>query len=568
MLFSAFLPAVVAASFMASVTSQEKSLITQASLVRLEPTTTETPLTILGTVSGIVSIPISMSTVELFYNAYFTDTSGKVVGGRLDLLQPNVWLLNGEINADCQSVGSFLSSLSRVLATEVPSYLTYNNSTYGLDNCFSNGAIYPNTVITTTMGSMNATITTLLYSVVQTLTLSYGMVNYATGPYVKGNLTIQASNGTDIELNDFEFLIANNATRVTGALGLANSLRGEGLLDYLIAKGQVGGNGYSIFFGPHQNETDGTGIVLLGGVSEAFMSGPLYSFPRVPHTLSNSLLFPIVVLELVWMINLANDELISLYSDDPFGVLFESRLRYSFFPINLILNLAVQMNAVYSNQFKRWIVRCQDIWNTDAELRFKIGPLTIAVPLQSMLMKTELFKYTDGGEACYVTVLPTSFQGYSALGLNVMSHVYMAMDNEKGNIALANPNPNVYFVDSQPVLNSSYLDSNSTGMARIVNGNIPFAVLVTLQPQVVFTFSTANASLEANIPARFSGSFLMSDSLLISDNIQSTMSYSAVSSVRTKTMSGLGLSFTVPNQTALLCYVLLATIGFLGIAAL
>lgn len=508
-----------------------------------------------------------MVTADSYYNAFFTDAGGHTVGGRVDYLQANVWLLNGDSLLDCQVIASYASTLAKSLTTNLPLSLSYSGTTWNVNQCHTNGAIYPYQVITTTEGPQNTTttFTSLMYTFLLTLTLSYGNLVYASGEYVSGNLTFSEMNSTEIALTDFRFLIANSTDRLMGGFGLASSLKGEGLMNYLLKNELISGNGYSAYYAPRSNTSDGNGVVIMGGVDSSFISGDFYSFPKVPHTLSNNLVYPIVILEEVRIKNLATGAEESIYAGSPIAILFDSRLRYSYMPFNLILDLAIQTNAIYSTQKNRWIVRCSDIWKVNAQLSFQIGPLWINVPLQSFISVSPL-SYSNGDQACYLTILPTTFLGYAAFGLNVLTLVYMAMDNAQGNIAIANANPNIVIKSGNVVMNGTSINSNRTTAALISSGYIPFATTVTLQPQAVFSFGAGNLSLEVNVPARFSGALLQSDSL-ISDNFQTSIASSNTSQKKSSsnglTLRNRGLDFTV-----VFGYLTAAAIGFVSLAIL
>lgn len=509
-----------------------------------------------------------MNTSDSYYNAYFTDAGGNVVGGRVDYLQSNVWLLNGDSLLDCQVIASYASTLAKSLTTNLPLSLSYSGTTWNVNQCHTNGAIYPYLVITTTTGPHNTTTTytSLMYSFILTLTLSYGNLVYASGEYVSGNLTFSASNSSEIALNDFDFLIANWSDRLTGGFGLASSNKGQGLMSYMLNKNIIGGNGYSVYYAPHSNTSDGNGVVIMGGVDSSYISGDFYSFPKVPHTLSNNLVYPIVIMEQVRIRNLATGDEANIYNEAPVAIIFDSRLRYSYMPFNFILELAIQTNAIYSSLKNRWIVRCSDIWKVNAELKFQVGPLWIEVPLQSFIAVSPL-SYTNGDQACYLTILPTSFLGYAAFGLNVISHVYMAMDNTYGNIAIANANQNIIINGGTVVTNDTFVNPNITTAALISSGYIPYATTVTLQPQAVFSFGAGNLSLEVNVPARFSGALLLSDSL-ISDNFQTSAVYTSSISQKKSSSNGLTLRNKGPDFTVVFGYLTLAGIGFVGLILL
>ncbi|RKP32558.1 acid protease [Metschnikowia bicuspidata] len=506
-----------------------------------------------------------MHRTDELYNAYFTDSSGNVVGGCVDYFQPNVWLFNNDTVLNCLFLKSLYDNLSVPTCTEVPCtkfpLITYSGSTYNIDVCHSKGAIYPYSVTTITKGPVNVTSTTLYYAVEKTLTLSYGTIAYASGDFVRGNLTLDSTNKT-LSLDFFRFLIADWSTSITAGLGLGSTTDGLGLMSYLQDKGLVLGNGYSVFYAPTTNDTEGHGLVICGGVDESLYSGDFYVFPRVHHTLPSAQIFPIVVLTLATMLNLETGDSRIIHSSNC-PVVFDSRLHFSYLPTDLILNLAIQTNAEYNNVHQRWIVLCVEIWNTNAAILFDIGPLSIKVPLESMIMKVKNLYYSNGDEACSLEVLPISSLGYAAFGVNILSHVYMAVDYINGSVAVAQANTDV-IISSGTVIATSHSKSNNTTFGLITSGTIPFATTVTLQPDVTFTFFLGNVSLEANMPARFSGSLFLSGSLFISDHIQST---STSTSSRTH-MSGALSTFRPGSCYVLAGYILLGVIGVGGFVVL
>lgn len=530
-------------------------------------------ITLLNSNLGMVSIPLTLTSTDYFYQAVFTDALGNTVAGQIDYLQQNVWLMNGEKMLDCLVVDSYTNSLANGLSSaSIPSSISYDSTTWNLNYCHSNGAIYPNEVITTTDGTQVLTYTSLYYEVLQPLSLSYGDVTYASGDYVSGNLNISAANGSQIELESFNFLMANWSHLFTGGLGLCGAEigqnTGQGLINFMLSKHMIMGNGYSIYYAPRANGNNGDGVVILGGVDVNYFNGDFYAFPKVTHTMPDSLFYPIVVVDLSSIENLATGDIARLYFDASFPVLLDSRLQYSYLPSIFIFNLAIQTNAFYSNQNNRWIVRCADVWGTDAVISFSIGPLKINIPLQSLISPVTHLSYSNGDAACFLTVLPLSFLGYAAFGLNVLTHVYMAMDNTKGTIALANANKNILFKKGNAIVNGTRVRKNRASAGPIMLGYIPFATHVSLQTPVVFSFLQANASVETNIPARFSGSLFESNLLYISDNFQSNSGISRYQNKSESSANKLNAFYPRPKLTEVAGLLLLATLGLIVILIL
>ena len=392
-------------------------------------------------------------------------------------------------------------------------------------------------------------------AVEKTLTLLYGTNAYASGDFVRGDLTLNSTN-KPLSLNSFPYLISGWSTSITAVLGLGSTTDGLGLMSDLQNKGLVLGNGYSAFYAPQTNYTEGHGLVICGGVDKALYSGDFYAFPRVHHTLPSAQIFPIVVLTLATMLNLETGDSHIIHSSNV-PVVFDSRQHFSYLPTDFIFKLAIQTNAKYNDVLKRWIVLCDEIWNTNAAILLDIGPLSIEVPLESMVMKVKNLYYSNGDEACSLEVLPDSSLGYAAFGGNILSFVYMAVDYSNGTVALAQANTDVN-ISSGTVIATSHSKSNDTTFGLITSGTIPFATTVSLQPDVTFTFFLGNLSLEANMPACLSGSLSLSGSLFISDHIQSTSTSTSTSS--RPRMSGALSTFRPSSCYVLAGYILLGVI--------
>lgn len=396
-------------------------------------------------------------------------------------------------------------------------------------------------------------------AVEKTLTLLYGTNAYASGDFVRGDLTLNSTN-KPLSLNSFPYLISGWSTSITAVLGLGSTTDGLGLMSDLQNKGLVLGNGYSAFYAPQTNYTEGHGLVICGGVDKALYSGDFYAFPRVHHTLPSAQIFPIVVLTLATMLNLETGDSHIIHSSNV-PVVFDSRQHFSYLPTDFIFKLAIQTNAKYNDVLKRWIVLCDEIWNTNAAILLDIGPLSIEVPLESMVMKVKNLYYSNGDEACSLEVLPDSSLGYAAFGGNILSFVYMAVDYSNGTVALAQANTDVN-ISSGTVIATSHSKSNDTTFGLITSGTIPFATTVSLQPDVTFTFFLGNLSLEANMPACLSGSLSLSGSLFISDHIQSTSTSTSTSS--RPRMSGALSTFRPSSCYVLAGYILLGVIYVCG----
>lgn len=526
-----------------------------------------------------------MPSDDAYYNAQVTDASGNEMGVRVDLLQPDVWLLNGLDIVDCSVLQTFYQHHSDASVSSI----SYASRQWGASVCHLAGAYTPVEVVTTVEKSE----TTILTETTDPASTMPSSVVYPNGIWAEGvlqtaNLSIGTTTNNRIDLDEIQFFLASGTNVYAGGLGLSKHPQNLGLLDTLKDQGRILSSSYSLFLSGYANLNSTAGELLLGAVDQKYYSGPLYLFPLIPYERWGSpdtfAPLPILVLEKLFLENIDTHQKVTLSGDQPIPLVLDTRISYSFLPLEIIINLAIQTNAYYNSQYQRWLVRCLDITGSNATMHFQFGPLDIAVPLTSLIYDAyyddNYLYFSSGVRACFLNVMPDSSAGYSSLGLPFLSHVYLAMDNEAGNVAMAKGNPGEQ-VDSEqfdfsesasplPSFTVSLAANRSvatadTTIAYIQSGFIPFATSANYSSSgFTMTFFSANSSGGGTVPGRFTVATILSGEIYVTGADGSTVSGSrasgSASAANARTLSSRGMSvksYVVSQEASYLPYVLL-----------
>jgi hypothetical protein len=483
---------------------------------------------------SITSVSSASSTTDEFVTVKFTrklgghyfdtpvnfanggsDGSGTNIQLRLDLLQPEMWVMNGDTFFNCSHIASWWASetsMYSAVATLPPSVTTAPE--YLADVCAASGVYY-----THEESQPTATINGIQNG--DPYTLPYLNVINASGSWETDNLYLNTTQDEVISFDNFTFVNVNSTFLSVGGFGVAGSPEGSGFLNLLRDQGYIKSPGYSLWFNNDSAE------LLPGIVDKKYYTGDLYEFDVVPHqglrypksdagnSIVGNLNIPSIQLDSIDVVNEYTKESVSL-TNGPLGVVFDSRTTYNFLPLDIIINLAIQTNAFFVLEVDRWIVQCSQILESNATLNFRFGNFKLNLPLGKFLnpasYNDKTLKFNDGEEACYLSFLPSSHNGVAALGLDILEEIYLAVDNEGGKIAIASAkkdrdNEEESISTSHSSINGT--TSSSTTVDYIRKGTIPFATTTSRLPQVYLSYSeVGDATNESNIPARFTASVI------------------------------------------------------------
>lgn len=484
------------------------------------------------TPSAVITIPVRPASLSMAdFVVHFTDASGNAVGAVIDYLEPQVVLLNGYDLLNCSE---WLLVYDAYSYASLPLTFVSDSHTYNLNACYEDGAYQVQTTATVTLAlHVYTTTADVSYPTTEPYSMTWANGVYANGYVMDGNLTIDSLEDT-LQLDNIGFVLANDTNTLLGALGLSSSFGEDGFLDYMKRNNSILSSSYSIFYFEQSSSDDISGYLLLGAVDQKLYTGELYAYTCLPHTGwgDSFASLPIVSLDLVQLENLDSGSSVYLYNTDALPIVMDPTLYYTYLPWEFLINLALQTNAYYSLELSSWIVKCQDVEDSNAVFKLAFGPLTIEVPLSSIMesdTNTNL-TFTDGSSACFLNIFPSDFLGYPAFGSGFLRYFYMAMDNDDGIVALANANH-----DFSTAQASASVNGTAT-VGWIYSGLIPFATLVLASLDLTFTFSSSNATSSQSVPAR------LTDVQIASGNIVFTNGAALSSTSSTPASAAEGLS--------------------------
>ena len=461
---------------------------------------------------------------DLYYNANVS-VGDDTVQLRLDLTQPEIWVMNDNFYA-CDEIFSYYSAEFESYGSNVPA-LVSTDPLYIATACAEGGVYSP------ALDMPTPTIPGLSNG--QTYTIPNLNIIDAEGKFETANVSVVLGSNQRLTLPAFSFVNVDNTNMWAGGLGLAGNPTGSGFLDSLVQLGVIKSSAYSLWF---NGVADPGGLceLLLGAVDQHYYQGDMYSFDTVPYVggksddytdqLLQGLKLPSVLLSDLKVRNENSKEEISLFSGmDGVPVLLESRTMYSYLPLDSIINLAIQLDAIYNNDVAQWIVECDKIYDANALLKFSFGDLDIDISMSDLISNATyqdtFLTFSNGKQACYLMVLPSSQHGYSSLGLTFLRHVYLALDNDGGHIALAKANSLDVAQDDFSTSKSAsdfptgtMANITASTIARISSGKIPFATYQNLTTTTL-TYSADNSGTQ-DIPERFTGAVILSGQIFLS----------------------------------------------------
>lgn len=531
-----------------STSSRGMKLTLDRTTLKNAPTTTSTSLT--SQKSPIVSKLVVEDLYDkdlikvqltLANDSYYFDTNMRIgneeLGLRLDILQPEVWVMGDQNFYDCNSIDSWYSSEIGVYGSSLPSLVT-DDPQYEASVCANEG------LYTAVSSDMPTPTKSNIYNN-QPYKIPYLNGINVSGVFSTENVSFLLRDSKEITIKDFSFINAEEANVFVGGLGLAGNPTGSGFLDSLVENDIILSPGYSLWFNNHSDSNDASGELVFGMVDKSYYTGDFFQFDIPAHESSNypyddgvaidKLVLPILPLADVQVENQDNHRSISLTEELEFPVLLDSRSVFSYLPLYMIVNLAIQTNASYSSQVNRWVVECDQITSLNATLNFKFGDLDIKIPLDHFLMSASFnnrnLTFASRKPACFLSFLPSTSSGYTSLGLPFLRSIYLAVDNEGGKIAIANSNVLLNIKEASPdedtieEFSTSLGGSNSDignktihgSIAYIESGKIPFATKYNVTQNLTLTYVPLNYTKygDPSIPAILSGIIIKSGDVFV-----------------------------------------------------
>lgn len=408
----------------------------------------------------------------------------------VDIGESRLWAMSGSFFAECDTVDAEFQ--------DDAGFFTESNHT---SNTCALGGVLPEPPNSLFWGGEPVSADTI-----------YPKLN-ASGVFVLAAMSFALTDRLSVTVNDYLLLLANSTPFYYGALGLAQAVPAQplGLLQELSRSGLIQADSYSLWFSGKTNSQDDYGQLVPGIVDQQYYTGNLYAYAMFQQYQVDatgkyqpypSPKLPVVLLSTLRITNILNGKSVALNAHSHIPVLLNSRSEMTYLPFETIIQLATQTSAIYVALLRRWAVPCQ-IADTNANLRFTFGPLDIDVPIKDFVESHNTSKgvprFPTGEDACLLRAMPSNMLGVNSLGLTVLRRIYLAVDNDSGQVAMASAakldNPklaNLQSAAEHPTTTISYLEPSgqplSPTLAYIQAGTIPFAITVNASTNTVFSF--------------------------------------------------------------------------------
>ncbi|CAM9018705.1 unnamed protein product [Wickerhamomyces anomalus] len=211
------------------------------------------------------------------------------------------------------------------------------------------------------------------------------------------NVDINGSETRNLTVNEINFINANDSRVPMGGLGLSskfddsNNDYNTNFLDILKDQHVINSSSFSLY-----HKDDSSADLMLGGVNQDYYVGDFVVFDKQPYwdNRENKLVndYPILPLSSLMVSNARGQTAYISTSNNTEPVLIDTRSSYNYLPYSMVVALAVQLNAFYSNDIDVWLLKCS-ITNLNATIGFQFGNVTVNVPIDEMINPA----YTSSG---------------------------------------------------------------------------------------------------------------------------------------------------------------------------
>ncbi|ANB11421.1 Yps7p [Sugiyamaella lignohabitans] len=322
-------------------------------------------------------------------------------------------------------------------------------------------------------------------------------------------------------------LLSNSSSIVPGSLGLGfTGGTVSKFLSTLLDQEMISSPVFSLFLtsGCYNDEDANSfqvsngaqGSLLLGAVDTSRYNDPLYVIPMVPFSTNSTIdgktdnmgayRYPSIPLTGLYV---SNQELKANLTSSALNipVILDSSNIMSYLPYEVIVNIATQLNAAYVEEYRIWVQSCT-FRDVQGEINFSFNGAVVSIPISRTL--TELYdKETgkpfqiNGDDICALMFSSSEDSGYNALGVGVLTSMYLVIDLEQYVVGMAEPvdsiNSCTISTPSSSIVSSS--STSSTGTA-INTSSLP----VTATPNPKRTGSTPRGlTLDADLDSLSSG---------------------------------------------------------------
>lgn len=476
------------------------------------------------------TIILGKDQTSLYYANISFGTPEQQESLRIDIAQPYIWLLSGNESSGCNVSYNGCTSVNRYFIDNSTTAINRNDGlVYQLDfmdSIFINGSAV--------MDTMNFTM--------------LDMPNESSLPLVKSINSSSTAHLTEnyLSLSNVSFINALYASSLTkGALGLGGKITDGTMeidsskfdnsfffLNMLTELGIINSPSYSLWLGGDtisynltklpSGVMDDCGKLILGAVDPTLFTGPLRKFKMIPFidrdTLAVSTGYPILPMGTIYISSNTGKTLNMTAEDFSAPVLLDSRYSFSYLPTDAIVQIALQIGAIYVESLGKWVVACS-IADLGVHLNFTFDNIEISIPLEDFLatsydtQSNTTLHFSDGEDACYLTMVSKTGTGFNILGGAFLKNIYMAVDLDDESIAIAQARRVQMNTSANSASTTLIPPLNTTGAVQaIFSGNIPYAVSRNLSSSMTL-YPQQAPSVTTNIPEQFTAT-LFSDGLI------------------------------------------------------
>ncbi|SCU98419.1 LAFA_0G17766g1_1 [Lachancea sp. 'fantastica'] len=505
--------------------------------------------------SSLASLMVNKDTTGLYYVNASVGTPAQIQMLRVDVAQPYTWLLSQELKEarsgqeDMDTEDSTFynadnsSTAHRLFDQHVHSYQQVDRISYNASVCMD-------TMELLSLANMPDS-----------------------SPEISANRSVGwRRNSSSLWFRDYAFFDATQVSfdLLQGALGLGGKINLPGstvdstqynesfyFLDQMLNNNLVSAASYSLWLGADTLDPlgpadglDNCGKIILGGVDRSLYTGDFVKFDTVPFiegpSAASSRGYPIIPLNKV-SVRSGSGQVLNLTSDhflEP--VLLDSRYRYNYLPLSLIVQIAMQSNAYYVESLDRWLLAC-DVASKDAAILFQFGNLIINVPLRDLMGPTYdlatngSLHFSNSQPACELRVLPKANIGMSILGGPFLKNVYMAAELDSHQIALAQAStlPRTTISTTTERISTSSHAHAASGTQSANNGDES-----PLQHKVPLTQDNPSAIKSGIIPFATTNNYSSYDTLILQSSSAQHATVNGLINQFTATISSDGVVFT------------------------
>lgn len=259
-----------------------------------------------------------------------------------------------------------------------------------------------------------------------------------------------------------------------GVLGVGYAtFNGDGdSSQYRSVLGNLVDQGYTqsrlVALSPSSNDSDGT--IIFGAIDTSAYDGPLYFLNALPVEGYSAPGNPFVTLTGITAENGGNALNLSESTlSDGVPVLIDTTASLSSLPYTTIVELATQLNALYSSDLDVWVQSCS-LRNLTGTVNFRFQEAVIKVPIHDILVPlyrgvdgSEEYTFENGEPACALAFVDSESMGYSMFGQTFLNSVYLVMDVDNYRVGLAQAKVPNNTSESNSTLSSSSGSGSGSG---------------------------------------------------------------------------------------------------------